>query len=630
MLHQHKDNADSHQHSADTHTHKIPGLKSIEDENLPVRGEDLESITGYQLLDKYLLKKGDIETVDEALKKHLLKAKHYYDNFHQLAEISSMLDALAGKHIKVTTGGDPVRNPEVVPTGYNLYGFDPAKVPTKAAWEAGTKLTENLIADYYQENGHYPEKMAFSLWSIETMRHFGVLEAQVLRAMGVRPIWTDDGRIKGTEIIPYAELKRPRVDVVLSATGLYRDAFPNVIEWMAEAIAKVARLKEDNNALYRHAQKTQAELEKEGLDAEQAEYLSTVRIFSNKSGTYGSGLGGSVMESDTWEKDDKLAKVYLDRMGYYFGPKKDKGTGGRSNKGAWGKKVDNVDLYGKTLSGTDLAVFSRTSNLYGLLTTDDPFQYLGGISLAVRHLDGKSPQLYISNLRDANNSRTETIQKFMAKELRNRSFHPRWIQEMQEEGYSGALNMLDNLNNFWGWQVTAPESVREDQWQEFFEIYIEDKYKLDLDTWFEQANDHSKAQMLERMLEAVRKDYWKADPETLQKMVTEYIKQATQHDYNSSNEKLVDYVKNSGQGYGLDVSAIRMPPPAGTLAKPPAEVAPEQAQAETPQETQAVEGVKLEQSKVTVEEQDWNYQYVLAILLTLLMFAVGVGRRARG
>lgn len=642
LVHTHADGS-SHSHAGDDQPHQhddanIPGLANkaplpaatesvaavahVVVEGLPERGEKLESIPGYLLLEKFLLGEGMQAVVDnEALQPHVDKARHYFQQFHQLAELNSLLRALDGKHVKVTTGGDPIRNPEVVPTGYNLYGFDPSKVPTQAAWEAGSKLTEDLIADYYQQHGKYPAKMAFSMWSIETMRHFGVLEAQVLRAMGVRPIWSDDGRIQGTEIIPYAELKRPRVDVVLSATGLYRDAFPNIMEWMAEAIAKVARLKEEGNALYQHAQAMQQQLQAEGMDAEEAEYLSTVRIFSNKSGSYGSGLGGSVMESGTWEQDDKLAKVYLDKMGYYFGTKRGPG------KGHWGQKLEDTDLYAKTLSGTDLAVFSRTSNLYGLLTSDDPFQYLGGISLAVRNLDGKSPQLYISNLRDANNNRSETIQKFMAKELRNRSFHPRWVESMQDEGYSGALAMLDNLNNFWGWQVTAPESVREDQWQEFFEVYIEDKYELNLEEWFEQANNHTKAQMLERMLEAVRKDYWEAAPETLQKMVTEYVEQASQFDYQTSNDQFVEYLQAQAQGYGLDSTAITVPPPPGTVVEPPP--ATEQPPQPTEAPTQNVEGMKLEQQPQQTADSEWDYWYWATILLFMLAFAAGALRRVR-
>ncbi len=610
----------THEHDGKRHSHKTNETHELTDtdSNEPVIGEALEDITGFALLKHYLLDNADIEEINNKdVKKFVKQAKEYYQNFHKLAELDSMIAALSAKYIKVTTGGDPIRNPDVVPTGYNIYGFDPAKVPTKAAWQAGSELTENLIANYYQEHGKYPGKMAFSLWSIETMRHFGVLEAQVMRAMGVKPVWSDDGRVIDTEIIPYSELKRPRVDVVLSVTGLYRDAFPNVIEWMAKAVAKVAKLKEQGNNLYKHAKITQKELEESGMDSERAEYLSTVRIFSNKSGAYGTGLGSGVMNSGDWDKDEGLAKTYLDKMGYFFGEKQG------VSRNHWGKKVDNVDLYAKTLSGTDLAVFSRTSNLYGLLTTDDPFQYLGGISLAVRHLDGKSPQLYISNLRDANNSKTETVQKFMAKELRNRSFHPRWVNEMKDEGYSGALAMLDNLNNFWGWQVVDPTSVRADQWQEFFEVYIEDKFNLELDKWFEQANNHTKAQMLERMLEAVRKDYWDADKETLEKMLKEYVKQASKFDYQSKNEKLVEYVTSSAQGFGLDLSAITVAPPAATLTKPSSETLDNN-------QAQDVEGMKLEQT-ASQQQQDveWDKFYIFAIILSFLLFIFGVLRRAK-
>jgi cobaltochelatase CobN len=136
---------------------------------------------------------------------------------------------LSSGYIGVKNGGDPIRNPAALPTGLNLYGFDPSRVPTKAAYEQGKLLTEQLIADYYKNHKKYPDKLVFSLWSMETMRHYGVLESQVLYAMGVKPKWSPDGRVIGTEIIPASELKRPRVDVVLSVTGLYRDAFPNCV-----------------------------------------------------------------------------------------------------------------------------------------------------------------------------------------------------------------------------------------------------------------------------------------------------------------------------------------------------------------------------------------------------------------
>jgi len=609
----HSHDASTHDRGDATHSHEVvePGHRHTATAGTgagPGKADQLAVAPGYRTLEAYLLGEADVDAVDdEAMQGYLRDARERYGNLRDLHEHQGLLTALDGRYLEMSTGGDPLRNPAAVPTGYNLYGFDPARVPTRAAWEAGIELTENLIADYYAENGRYPDKMAFSMWSVETMRHYGVLEAQVLRAMGVRPVWTDDGRVEGTELIPMSELRRPRVDVVVSATGLYRDAFSNVMEWMAEAIAEVASLDEADNAIFRNAVVLRQQLEAQGIDADQAAYLSAVRIFSNKSGEYGSGLGDTAIASDTWEADDKLAELYLDRMGYYFGPRRG------YDQSHWSGRVQAADLYGMSLTGTDLAVFSRTSNLYGLLSTDDPFQYLGGISLAVRSLDGASPGLYISNLREVGNSRTESIQRFMSRELRNRSFHPRWIESMQVEGYSGALTMLSRLNNFWGWQVTAPESVRADQWQEFFEVYIADKYEMNLDEWFTEVADQAKAQMLERLLEAVRKEYWEADSETLQTMLSEFARQAALSGYETANERLMEYVEDQAVGFGIDLDSIRAA--ASTNANPGAKTA-------------TVEGIRLNEAIVPEAiPVEFDRQVIVAILACLLAFAFGVGRR---
>ena len=577
------------------------GNKFSSDHLATEQGEKLENLIGFKLLDDYLNNKKDSQSItDSELRKDIEQAKDYYQRMKGILELDNLVAALEGKYLSVANGGDPIRSPESLPTGNNLYGFDPSKVPTQAAWETGKKAVNDLIADYYKKHGKYPDKMAFSLWSIEAMRHYGVLESQVLYAMGVRPIWNESGRITDTEIIPFSELKRPRVDVVLSATGLYRDAFPNVIQWIAKAITKVAQLKESNNPLYQHSQTLKSELLELGIDKEEAEYLSTVRIFSNESGNYGTGLGGAIMKSDTWERDGKLADLYTDRMGYYYG----------SDDKRWGQKVDNVDLYAKTLSGTDIALFSRSSNVYGVLTSDDPFQYLGGLSLAVRRLDGISPELYISNLRDPKKVKTESIAKFLSKELRTRAHHPRWIKEMKKEGYAGALNMLDNLNNFWGWQVVDPTSVREDQWQEFFEIYVEDKYQLDMDKWFAESNNHTQAQMIERMLEAVRKDYWVAGEEVTKELVEKYIQLASQYDVTTDNEKLTEFVNSQAQGFGLSPL--------------PAELSRSSVAGQVMNTLQKVQGQKLEEVKAKPEKEE-NDEVEWILYMMVLFFILGAG-----
>ncbi|GAA0370908.1 cobaltochelatase subunit CobN [Bowmanella denitrificans] len=564
----------------------------------------LENTPGFKLMHDYVVALDGsksvplpvaFEKLDDTLQSQLLKAREQYQAMQGIAELDNLIGFLQGRYVPVKTGGDPIRHPESVPTGFNLQGFDPARVPTQAAWEQGKALTEELIADYYQEHGRYPDKLAFSLWSIETMRHYGVLESQALYAMGVRPTWTPDGRVTGTEVIPYSELKRPRVDVVLSATGLYRDAFPNVMQLLAKAVQQVAELQEQGNSIWANSQRIGKQLVEQGVAPDEAEYLSTMRLFSNASGDYGSGVDGAAWASDSWEQDSKIADLYLDKMGYFFGP----------DDKRWGEKLDGINLYAQQLSGTDVALFARSSNLFGMLSSDDPFEYFGSLSLAVRNIDGKSPQMRISNLRNASSAKTEKADQFLAKELRTRVFHKRWIQEMQKEGYSGAVGMSSRMDNFWGWQVVDPDIIRDDQWQEYFDVYVNDKLDLELDKWFEQTNPAALARMLERMLEANRKDYWEADAHTLQTLVERYIDLVNQHELYQDNDKLRDFVNQSASGFGL-IKQLAAPMPLEASL------------------SEAVQGQKLEKVQASEQPIDWNWTLIWSCLAMLLLMVAGM------
>ena len=513
------------------------GESEREDERKVVK---LEALEGFQLLARVLGENSNL-AIPESLQSDIATAKEYWQNFHKSEEITGLLNGLNGQYIPVSHGNDPIRNPAAVPTGRNLIGFNPAKVPSKEAYQAGVKMLEQTVQQYQAEHGRYPQKLAFSLWSLETMRHQGALEAQILHAMGIKPKWNNQGNIVGTEVIPYSELGRPRIDVVVSATGLYRDAFPNVMLWIAEAIDKVAKMKEDNNFVYRHSMTLKQTLLDEGKSEEDADYLSSVRIFSNESGAYGTGLAGGALDSDSWENDSKLANLYLDRMGFGFG----------KDEARWSENLSETGLYKKVLSGTDGVVFSRSSNLYALMTNDDPFQYFGGIGLAVRSIDGKTPQMYVSNLRRKGQEKIQTLDQFISNEMRSRYFHPRWIKAMQDSGYAGATAILDRMNNMWGWEVMTPDAVRDDQWQEFFEVYVDDKYDMQMREFFEQHNAEALAQIIERMLEAVRKGYWQADAETLKKMLETYTEIANQHDVVTDNETFTEFVKEQNAGFGL-------------------------------------------------------------------------------
>lgn len=588
-----------HLHSHGSEEDSAPGDENFTQNISQQNGETLENLVGFKTIrDWVVAPKADlkIEALDEDLKPMIEKARKLYQGFSGIKELDHLVGALNAHYIPVKNGGDPIRSPDAVPTGFNLIGFDPSRVPTKAAYEQGKVLVEDVIANYYQEHGQYPDKLTFSLWSIETMRHYGVLESQALYAMGVKPKWSNDGRVIGSEIIPAGELKRPRIDVVLSATGLYRDAFPDVMQRLAKAIQSVAELKEANNSIWDNSQKVKQQLQSEGMDADEAQYLSTVRIFSNSSGNYGSGVSDAVFASGSWEQDSKISDNYLSKMGFYYG----------ADNSRWGKQVDG--LYAKQLSGTDVALFSRSSNIFGMLSSDDPFEYFGSLAMAVRNIDGKSPEMMVSNLRQANNGKTETAAKFLAKELRSRQFHKRWIEEMQKEGYAGAVAMSSQLANFWGWQVVDPDVVRDDQWQEFYEVYVEDKHDLKLDEWFEQVNPKSQAQMLEWMLEANRKDYWKADAQTLESIIERYQELLNKHDLLVKNEQMREFIQDQAAGFGLNVT-LPAPEVASNVSAP---------------QTQQVEGQKLEKVEQNEDsDPSWDWVLIYSGLACLLMFMAG-------
>ncbi len=551
----------------------------------------------YALLKRHVLDGVPLTQIDDAaLRDDMARAQALYASLDAAPETAGLLAALSGRHLPTSTGGDPVRNPDTLPTGRNLYGFDPSKVPSREAWLAGQRAAEAMIADWRKRHGGWPNKLAFSLWSVETMRHQGMLEAQAMATLGIRPKWDDGGRVSGIEAIAAAELGRPRVDVVLSATGLYRDHFPNLMKWLAESVKLAAAQPEADNAVAAATRVLRQRLAAQGLPAERVESFALTRIFASESGNYGTGLAAATDATESFgsgkDADAKLAALYLSRMQYAYGP----------DEKTWGEKLPQLNLYAENLKGVDAALLARSSNLYGMLTTDDPFQYLGGIGLAVRHLTGKAPELLIANLRDADNAHTETAASFLATELRTRYLHPGWIEGMKAEGYSGALNVLDTVNNFWGWTAVAPEIVRDDQWSEFAEVYVKDKYKLGLNEWFEKNAPQAQAQIIEKMLEAARKGYWKADPALLKTLAQRWQTLAQNHDLRSNNQSFRRFMQQQtaisagASGFGLQ-APVRPAKPAAPRPTTAANALQASPAAKPASQLQTVHGMRLEERK---------------------------------
>lgn len=464
------------------------------------------------------------------------------------AELDAFSAALNGEYISAKKGGDPLRNPNSLPTGKNFYAFDPSRIPSKAVYALGRKLGDELLKSYKQENGQYPDKLSFNLWSTECIRHEGVQEAQIMYLLGIKPKWNARGKVTGVEAIPRHVLGRPRVDVIMVPSGLYRDIFSNLMELMDQSVEIARDQDEQDNFVRRHIMATRGELIKKGVDSDLASRLASVRMFSVPTGAYGTGIENIVEASGTWEEENEVISVYFNRMSHLYGQGFHGVKAEENLDELKGLKGFSIDLFKQALSGTDAAVHSRSTNVYASLDNDDFYQYLGATAMAVRSVDGNTPKVYVTNLSNPNDAKQESLEKFMGREMRSRYLNPKWINEMMDEGYSGARFVKRVVNHLWGWQVTVPDAVGDEKWQEVYETYVEDKFELDIEQKFRDADNLWAYQnILARMLEVVRKDYWDADEEVVATMLEEYIDTIDEVGLACSgnicdNPKLVDYV----------------------------------------------------------------------------------------
>ncbi|HEY0685296.1 MAG TPA: cobaltochelatase subunit CobN [Steroidobacter sp.] len=571
----------------------------MSDGSFALDNSQLSSTPPYRLLQRHMRDGVAInEITDAALRKFVERGVQLDRHLATNNELAALLHGLAGRFVLPGPGGDPVRNPDV-PNGRNLFGFEPDKLPTRSAFEASETALNALIEDFRgKHDGATPTKLAFSLWSVEAMRHMGVTEGQILHAMGLRPRWDEGGRVTALDIVPARELRRPRIDAVVQVTGAYRDQFEGFMRLLAEATERLSQLDEPGNAISQNTRAAAASLKKKGIDAVKAQQLAAVRLFGNQAGDYGVGLSDAVLDSTAWKDDAPLAEQYLDRLQYAYGTKD------------WGGSTAGVNVYAEQLKGVQAAVLSRSSNLYGLLTGDDPYQFLGGLSLAVRHINGKSPELYISDQRRAQ-GRIASAASFLAEEMRTRYLNPQWIKPMQQEGYAGTLEIVDTINNLWGWQALDPSTVRADQWQAMHDVYVMDKHQLDMKRWFEQHNPTAQAQILERMLEAIRKGYWDAAEQT-RREIAERWQELADRGLATGAEATREFAQEMAAGFGLQ------PGMATQSATSPAESS---SGAEASQ-TQTVRGQVMQQTTAeSVDEPLWRVW--LALLAILLCFVGG-------
>lgn len=418
-------------------------------------------------------------------------------------ELQSFSNALSGGYVPPTSGGDFIANPMTLPTGRNLYAINAETTPTAAAWEKGKKMALEMIDDYRRNHGKMPSKVSFTLWSGSFIESEGATLAQILYMLGVEPIWDRYGRVMDVRLIPAESLGRPRIDVVVQTSGQFRDLAASRLELLQRAISLAAQAPDKGeNYVARGLRDAEALLLEKGYSPREARELSSVRVFGGLNGMAGTGITGMVQSGDRWEKESEIAQTYLHNMGAMYGSSQD-----------WGGFKEGV--FEAALLHTDVVVQPRQSNTWGALSLDHVYEFMGGLTLSVRHVTGKDPDNYFNDLRNRYNARVQDLRSAIGVEARTTIFNPRYIKERMKGGASSAAGFTEVVSNTYGWNVMKPSAIDNEMWDEIYQVYVKDVHQLGVRDFFEAQSPASLQEMTAIMMETARKGYWKASEEQL-------------------------------------------------------------------------------------------------------------------
>ncbi len=432
-------------------------------------------------------------------------------------ELRSIVNALDGGYISPSPGGDPIVNPNTLPTGRNLYGINAENTPSEAAWEKGKMLAENTIRLYRQRHhDSLPRKVSYTLWSGEFIETEGATVAQVLYMLGVEPLRDAFGRVTDLRLIPSRELGRPRIDVVVQTSGQLRDIAASRLFLINRAVQMAAASGNDTfaNQVAAGVVETERILVGKGLSPKEAREISSFRVFGGVNGGYGTGIQGMVQVGDRWENESEIAETYLNNMGAFYG-----------DEAHW----ENMRQYAfeAALSNTDAVIQPRQSNTWGALSLDHVYEFMGGMNLAVRNVTGKDPDAYLSDYRNRNHMRMQEVKEAIGVESRTTLFNPNYIREMMRGGASSANTFSELVQNTYGWNVMKPEAIDNEIWDEIYGVYVKDKFNMNLRQYFEGENPAALQEMTAVMMESARKGMWKASAEQLSdvaKLHTELVR----------------------------------------------------------------------------------------------------------
>lgn len=413
-------------------------------------------------------------------------------------EGESLLRALRGEFIPAGPGADIVQNPAILPTGRNTHAINPYLVPSVAAFARAEGVVRNLLDRFVSENGRYPFAMALVLWGLDNIKTQGEGVAQALWLLGVRPKRDSLNRATEVEVISLAELQRPRIDVVMTVSGIFRDLFSPTMQLLDKAVRLVAQLDEpaEMNYVRRHVL---GQMQSESCEFDDA----AMRVFSNAPGNYGANVNFMVTDSQ-WEREETLGDLFVTRKCFAYG-RDSKGISldGREARGAMDLALTRVEATYQNIDTFEI----------GITDVDHYFEYLGGVSKAVEKRAKAKPSIYLSDSlsRDA---RVRSLEETVRLETRTKTLNPKWYEGMLQHGFRGVAEIENHVSNTFGWSVTA-DAVDDWIYSEVAETFLFDEAMLGR---LRELNPHSAHALVGRLLEAHGRGYWDVDENTLSKL----------------------------------------------------------------------------------------------------------------
>jgi magnesium chelatase subunit H len=409
-------------------------------------------------------------------------------------EMKSLLRALDGEYVLPGPGGDPIRNPNVLPAGKNIHALDPQSIPTKAAVQSAKVVVDRLLERQKQENdGQYPETIASVLWGTDNIKTYGESLAQILWFVGVRPMADVMGRVNKLELISLEELGRPRVDVVVNCSGVFRDLFINQMALIDRAVKMAAEADEplEMNFVRKHAKEQAEEL---GVSIRQA----ATRVFSNASGSYSSNVNLAV-ENSSWGEESELQQMYLERKSYAF-DSDNPGVMQRSQE-IFESSLKTADVTFQNLDSSEISL-TDVSHYFD----SDPTKLVAGL-----RKDGKKPASYIADTTTAN-AQVRSLSETVRLDARTKMLNPKWYEGMLSHGYEGVRELSKRLTFTMGWSATAGAV---DNWvyEDFNTTFVQDENMRDR---LKNMNPHSFRKVVATLLEVNGRGYWETSDENLQ------------------------------------------------------------------------------------------------------------------